>query len=506
VSKSEYDYVDADNHFYEAPDAFYRRGTDRVKHFVQSHEQGRKKFLRFGGARAQGNAKPTFNPVASPARREIRMRLVRTTAGRAAIAVLVVACIATACGSSKKSSSSGTSPSGSGASSGGNKASAPGVTPTAVKIGFITSVTGNASSTFSTSAVGAKAYFDAINKQGGIAGRQVQLVTADDTSSPSGALTAVQILLNQGVFAIISDSSFFFGAYRAVQQAGVPVIGSSFDGPEWSQQPNTNMFSLAGGTDPNHPQVFAAIGAAQLAKYLGVKNVGGLAYGSSPSATAVIKDIKSSLSDIGVTMGYENLSVAFGTSDVTAPVLAMKQARVDFAVCACVQSTVLALVTGLKQSGDNAKSLSLASADSTLFSAATAAQAAQGVYYSSIIPPLDTNNGASNTFQTNLQAADPSYVPGSYPTFGTTDAYIAAVLMAKGLQVAGENPTRQSFITNLTKVTAFDADGLLPSPVSFNHFGTSEKTYCSWYVTVQGQKFVSVNNGKALCGTVPSNL
>ena len=59
-------YVDADNHFYEAPDAFYRHGSERVKRFVQWHEQGKKRFLMFGGAYAPGNANPTFNPVAKP--------------------------------------------------------------------------------------------------------------------------------------------------------------------------------------------------------------------------------------------------------------------------------------------------------------------------------------------------------------------------------------------------------------------------------------------------------
>ncbi len=62
----DYRYVDADNHFYEAPDAFYRHGNERVKRFVQWVDQGKKKFLLFGGAYAPGNANPTFNPVAKP--------------------------------------------------------------------------------------------------------------------------------------------------------------------------------------------------------------------------------------------------------------------------------------------------------------------------------------------------------------------------------------------------------------------------------------------------------
>jgi predicted TIM-barrel fold metal-dependent hydrolase len=66
IEYDDYRYVDADNHFYEAPDAFYRHGNERVKRFVQWHEQGKKRFLMFGGHFAPGNANPTFNPVAKP--------------------------------------------------------------------------------------------------------------------------------------------------------------------------------------------------------------------------------------------------------------------------------------------------------------------------------------------------------------------------------------------------------------------------------------------------------
>jgi predicted TIM-barrel fold metal-dependent hydrolase len=62
----DYRYIDADNHFYEAPDAFSRHGTKQVKDFVQWYDQGKKKRLMFGGHRAPGTGNPTFNPVAKP--------------------------------------------------------------------------------------------------------------------------------------------------------------------------------------------------------------------------------------------------------------------------------------------------------------------------------------------------------------------------------------------------------------------------------------------------------
>jgi branched-chain amino acid transport system substrate-binding protein len=423
-------------------------------------------------------------------------------------ALVVVALVATGCGGSSKKGTTAGSSGGSAATGSrtGSTASAPGVTPTTIKIGFITSLTGDASSTFSTAETGAKAYFDALNKAGGIDGRKIELIAKDDASSASGALSATRLLLSEGVYGIVVDSSYFFGAYKVAQAAGVPVTGTGFDGPEWGEQPNTNMFATIGGMDPNHPELQASLGSAEVAKFAGATNVGGLAYSISPSSTGSIKDTKTALESVGLKMGYENLSIVFGTSDVSTPVLAMKQANVNFAICSCVQSTVLAMVTGLAQAGSAAKSLSQASADSSLFSSASATQAAQGMYYASTFPPLDRNNPASNTFVANIQAADTSYRTGEYPSFGVVAGYLGSALMAKGLQVAGANPTRQSFIQNLTKVTSWDADGLLPAPVGFDHFGTGQKTYCEFYVKVQGPGFVAVNGGKPLCLAVPPTL
>jgi branched-chain amino acid transport system substrate-binding protein len=379
-----------------------------------------------------------------------------------------------------------------------NTASAPGITKDTIKIGFITSVTGNAGSTFSDSATGAKARFDAINAAGGINGRKIQVIDVDDTSTAAGDVTATQDLLNKGVFLIENYSPYAYGGYRVAQAAGVPVTGGGFDGPEWGTKPNTNMFSYLGGTNgrtSNNTET------ANFFKFVGATNVAGLAYGISPSSTGSIQDLKTALGKDGLKMGYENLSVPFGGVDLTSYILAMKQANVDGAGCSCVQSTNLAMFTGLRQAGlNNVKALSFSAADSSVFDNPTAAAAAQGAYYPTLIPPLDLNNAATTTFLANLKAVDPGY-KGGYPSFGLTGAYLGADVAIKGLQVAGQNPTRASFISALTQVTGYTAGGLLASPVSFNHFGTSEPMSCAYYVQVAGNTFKTINNGKPICGT-----
>jgi branched-chain amino acid transport system substrate-binding protein len=416
----------------------------------------------------------------------------------AAMIVAALAVLTAACSSSSKSSSSNSSGSSTGSSSGKNTSSAPGITPTSITIGFITSATGNASSTFADSAKGAQARFSALNAAGGINGRKINMITADDQSSVSGDLTAAQDLVNKGVFAVVDYTPYAFGGYRYLQQKGIPVTGGAFDGPEWGIKPNTNMFSYGGGVDPRYP---ANTYQALFFKSLGVTKVAGFAYGVSPSSIASIKDLKFAVTSQGMSMPYENLSLPFGAVDFTAYALAMKAAGVDAAVCSCVQNSNIAMAVAAKQAGIPLKAaLMFSGADSSLFDSPTATADAQGTYWPTTIVPIDLNNPATNQFIANLKQYDPSY-KGGYPSYGLTGSYLSADLMIKGLEVAGQNPTRQSFIKNLSNVTAWNAEGLLPSTVGFNHFGTVQPKLCGYFTKVEGNQFVTINGGKPFCGT-----
>ncbi len=428
------------------------------------------------------------------------------------VPAIVLAVVASACGSSSKSStptttgSSTTAAGGSTTTSGGggagNTASATGVTATTITIGLITSVTGNASSTFFDSAKGAQARFDALNAAGGLNGRQIKMIVADDQSSPTGNLTASQDLVGKGVFAVVDYTPYAFGGYKYLQQQGIPVTGGAFDGPEWGMQPNTNMFAYTGGVDPHYP---SNTQQGLFMKSLGVTKAAALAYGVSPSSIASIKDFKESLASQGIATPYVNLSLPFGAVDFTTYALAMKSAGVDAAACSCVQSSNIAMAVAAKQGGINLKAaLMFSGADSSLFANPTATAAAQGTYWPTTIVPLDLNNPATNTFIANLKKSDSSY-KGGYPSYGLTGAYLSSDLMIKGLTVAGQNPTRKSFIDNLTKVTSWNAEGLYPTTVGFDHFGTQETTLCGYYTKVQGNQFVTINNGKPFCGTLIPN-
>ena len=59
-----YSLIDADNHYYEAEDAFTRHGDESVKRYVRWIQEGKRRKLVFGDQIADTPANPTFNPIA----------------------------------------------------------------------------------------------------------------------------------------------------------------------------------------------------------------------------------------------------------------------------------------------------------------------------------------------------------------------------------------------------------------------------------------------------------
>ena len=437
---------------------------------------------------------------------------------RCIVLVGIAGLVVSACGSSGKTTSPTTaaatttapagatttaaSAAGSSTTLGTLTASAPGISTSTIKIGLITSLTGSASSEYIGLPKAVQARVDSANAAGGVDGRQLQVVTCDDASTPTGNATCAQSLNSKGVFGIIAESAFTFGGYRYMQQQGIPVTGGAYDGPEWGQQPNTNMFSFGGPLDPKDPQYTQP---AQLMKQAGVTSIATFGYGVSPSSSDAAKGAAFAAKYVGIKVGYLNTSLPFGTVDVTALSLAMKQAHVDGVDMAMDENTNFAILTSAKQSGITFKvAISATGYGQTLLNDPSAVQAGQGVYFPPVAAPVELKTPATMA----MQAAFAKYA--SYtgiPDFQWYEGWLSADLMIKGLQVAGTNPTRSSFISSLHQVSNYDGGGLLAAPVSFSlaTFGQAAPTLCGWYAILQGSQFLIANGGKAVCGTLIPN-
>ncbi len=107
-----------------------------------------------------------------------------------------------------------------------------------IKIGVYGDLSGQTSSFGQSTKNGAQMAADEINAQGGINGRQVQLIHEDDQGEPGKAATVVAKLINQDqVRALIGEvaSSNSIAAAPNAQEAKVPMISPSSTNPKVTQ-------------------------------------------------------------------------------------------------------------------------------------------------------------------------------------------------------------------------------------------------------------------------------
>ena len=279
-------------------------------------------------------------------------------------------------------------------------ASAAASSKSTITIGYITDLTGVASSTFADGAGGAQARIDAQNAAGGVNGHKLKLVVEDDQSSPTTNNTASQDLVsNKGAFGVIQFSAFTFGGYKYLQQQGVPVTGAAFDGPEWANQPNSNMFSYSPLVDANiNGKYYASDADAKFFKSIGITKVAGLAYGISQSSKQSIVAMFTGAKGGGATNCYQNFSVPFGGVDFTADTLQIKTAGCNGVVGSFVDSSDIALAQQVKNAGIKAKQIYFTGYDEDVLQSASARAAANGDYFPSAIN-FTTPNAATQAMR-----------------------------------------------------------------------------------------------------------
>jgi hypothetical protein len=288
------------------------------------------------------------------------------------------------------------------------------------------------------------------------------------------------------------------------------VTGYGIDGPEWADQPNTNMFDVVPpNLGPINGVTYTYSGTANFLKKMGVTKFAILGYGISPSSTAGVKAEVYTVQQAGIANCYENLAVPFGGVDFTADVLAIKGAGCDGLATSFVDASDIAMAQAVKNAGLSMKvQLYSEGYDNAVLDSPTARAAIDGDYFATGIN-FTTPDAATKTMLNALKKYDNGFT--GIPDLGLFSGYLATDLMIYGLEHAGKSPTQAAFISNMRKVSGYTAGGILSSPTTFQHFGTAgmlPKTACGWYVKLVGSKFEVYNGGKTICGkliTVPAS-
>ncbi|MGH9097171.1 MAG: ABC transporter substrate-binding protein, partial [Acidimicrobiales bacterium] len=159
-----------------------------------------------------------------------------------------------------------------------------------------------------------------------------------------------------------------------------------------------------------------------------------------------------------------------------------------------------ALATALKQAGVKLKAGLFATGYQPDVINSTAWSILQGDSFLSIFRPFDLPNAGTQQMAAALQKYA-HFTTSQFPNFSQYESWAGADLMIKGIQMAGNSPTRAGVITALRSVKSYDANGLLPNPIDYSTiFGHDLPKSCVWIMKAGPTGFTPVSP-QASCGT-----
>ncbi|GAB2996806.1 ABC transporter substrate-binding protein [Amycolatopsis acidiphila] len=352
------------------------------------------------------------------------------------------------------------------AGGGGGGSSTPGVTDNSVTIGSTIPLTGPAAPGYSEQGPAAKAFFDYVNANGGVNGRQISLKYLDDGYNPAQTVTLTkQLVLQDNVFAVV-------GAL------GTPTHTKVVDFLNSSRVPD--LFVASGCTcwdnPKEHPYTYGwqpdyTVEGKILGDYV-KKNFAGKKVAYFYQDDDFGRDGMKGLDKyIDPSQVVQRQPYQPGNTDVAAQVSAIARSQADVVVLETIPAyTALFKLTSLKL-GYNPKLLaSSVGADPITVSGLLenfAKQSGASVKGSDLIEGLVTSaylpalNDMSNSWTALFKKIHDQYIPNVPFDGNVYYAMSYAYTFVQALQAAGKNLTRQGLIDALNK-GGLRGPGLVP--------------------------------------------
>jgi branched-chain amino acid transport system substrate-binding protein len=370
---------------------------------------------------------------------------------RRLVTVLAAATVATtlaACGGSNDSGGGG------GGGSSANEASDTGITADSIKIGSHYPLTGVAAPGYSTIPLGAQAYFDYVNKNGGVNGRQIDWVYKDDGYNPTNTSSVVNdLVLKEQVFAIMGGlgTPTHSAVIDFLNSEGVPDLFVSSGSRLWGEEPKKNPETFGWQTD------YESEGKI-IGKYISEK------FPDAKVGLFLQDDDFGQDGEKGVRQYIDKQIVDAqrytpGNTNVGPQIAALQAAGADFVVGFNVPAyTALTQLTSLQLGFKPQWFYSNVGSDPTLVGAllnnfskgaVTDASSLNGAITTAYLPTVDhPDDPWVQLFQKVWDDSGQDGPMSNYHIYGMSQAYT----LVQALQAAGKNPTRQSLVDAIEKV------------------------------------------------------
>ena len=358
----------------------------------------------------------------------------------------------------------------------------PGVTPTEIKLGSWTALTGNLAVYGLPGVAGLNAYYSHINDQGGIKGRKIRLITEDSQYNAQQSVTAARKLVgSDGVFAI--QGAFGTGQSSAalpyLTQEGVPFVIPFASDIKWFVPPRP---LLIGAQVPYDDQCWVL---GHWAAKDGFKNIL-VIHSAVAQFEAAAKATEPGVRSVSADAKIEFMSVKFGTTDYAPIALEVRRKAPDAVVFVGAVGELAAFAKEVKQQAIKTQIFSYAPAvnKEIVVMGGDAVEGLRSVYYTL---PLESDAPGVKEYRELLA----KYAPKEEPDYVSLLTFALAKVMVEALKQADEPLTRESLVKAFYKIKEFDT-GII-GKVSFSperHLGTRSVQP----VVLKGGKWVTVGD------------
>ncbi|ONH32496.1 hypothetical protein BL253_05380 [Pseudofrankia asymbiotica] len=335
---------------------------------------------------------------------------------------------------------------------------APGVTPDAVKVGLLYPDSGVLSEAFKAARGGVEGRIGLANQSGGVNGRGIDLVWRDDAATASTNGTAARELVeNVPVLGLIELSTAVSGSADYLDRTGVPVTGLTAESL-WNDHANMFSFSylFAKGT--------AVTTFGQYARAQGGTRAVVLEDAADGPSVEIANQLIASLRSQGIDT-VDRVGYTTGSSSAARTAQDVIDSGADVIVGTVAMSSIAEVLAAVRTAGGDPKVvLSPSGYSQALVREQGPAIAGLTIWvnytpFEAASPAIRRYQKAMADFAPELDDPDQEVAVASY---------ISADLFLRGLEAAGSCPTRQAFITDLRKVTDYDAGGLVPGTVDLS--------------------------------------
>jgi branched-chain amino acid transport system substrate-binding protein len=293
---------------------------------------------------------------------------------------------------------------------------------------------------------GSSAFFNALNKSGGINGTKVDLVMADDTFKPDVAkANALAFEKDSAVLALLHPLGTRQTSEVMDAVPGMAVVG-----------PITGTVSLRKKTSPNtfwvrvnYDQEVEKL--VTTAAVLGQSRIG-LVHSNDPLGQSVLAAFKTALAKAKLEPAVIATTPNTTSMEVGPAAEAIAKAKPQVVIIG-LAGTAPVFMKALRDAGGNSSAYGLSITASAL---AAMGDLARGLGFVIVVPsPYSTKFEIVRRYQADM-------VANGTKDFSLTslEGYMNAAVLAEGLRRAGGSPTRASVLAGMASIENFDLGGV----------------------------------------------